>query len=360
MIKDNKSKQYEEKIKSRTDITFLNWENGYVNNSSRALVKCEKGHIWSASAKNLSNNSGCPRCAGSYHRTKQEQEKRIKEEFGFNFVKWVDEYGNNKSEFHVSCDHGHLFSANLTKLMKGKKCPDCQGAYKYSEKEAKKIVNESGYFSFIKWDDKYNGVMSSVVVSCTKGHKIKTRLTNIIAGFGCNRCNSGWIGKEEREKQLKELKGRFFVKWLTEYKNCFSKAVMMCEYGHIWSSPVMQLIKDTGYCPVCSPHGFNPNLTGTLYLLRSKCGTMMKIGITNSHKDRLLKLRRSTPFDFRCIERFEGEGHFVMKKEKELLNKYEPANLDKKFDGYTEWRKWDNEIILIFKQLQTAPEARNK
>ena len=48
-----------------------------------------------------------------------------------------------------------------------------------------------------------------------------------------------------------------------------------------------------------------------------------------------------------------------MKKEKELLNKYEPANLDKRFDGYTEWRKWDDEIILIFKQLQTAPEARN-
>lgn len=351
MKQSKDSLYYETQIKQRDDVTFVRWEETYKTSKSKAVVSCKEGHVWSASANNLVHGSGCPRCSGCYCRTKEEQELRFKSEFGFSFVSWVNGYKNNKSNAVVSCHQLHKFECNLVQLKKGKKCPTCQGSYKLSEKEAVNKINNSGLFNFVKWENKYSGVMSNVIVRCKKNHELSVRLTNILLGHGCNRCNSNWVSKEDREFQLNNLNGRRFVRWEDKYKNCFSKAVMACELNHQWSSPVMQLIKNTGFCPVCSPRGFNQNVDGTLYILRSSDGEMMKIGISNSPKNRFLQLRRSTPFKFRCIEKWTSDGVSVLKMENNLLSKFEKVDFNKKFDGYTEWRKWDPKVIDEIKLL---------
>lgn len=352
MCNSNFSEHYENILKKRDDLSFLGWESKYKNNKSKARVICTNGHEWVASANNLANGSGCPKCSGCYCHTQEEQEMRFRDEFNLIFLNWLENYNNSNSNAVVMCAESHEFTCSINQLRKGKKCPECQGSYKNSEKEVIEKINNTVVFSFINWSDKYRGVMSNADVMCNNGHRTSVRLTNILAGHSCNKCSNGWIDSETREKELNSLKGRKFVRWEGDYKNCFSKAVMSCESGHEWSSPVMQLIKDTGYCPICSPHGFNPTLDGVLYVLRSSDGTMMKIGISNSPKNRFLKLRRSTPFKFRCVEKWISDGYSVMKKEKELLGEYEKIKFNLPFDGYTEWRVWDESIIEKIRLLQ--------
>ena len=70
----------------------------------------------------------------------------------------------------------------------------------------------------------------------------------------------------------------------------------------------------------------------------------MKIGITNNPEQRHNKLKRATPFSFKRIELIEGPGELIANLEKELLAEYRPVEFTKTFDGYSEWRLWDDSI----------------
>ena len=90
--------------------------------------------------------------------------------------------------------------------------------------------------------------------------------------------------------------------------------------------------------------GFDRTKDGFLYVLRSDCGQYMKIGITNNPERRNTELTRDTPFQFTRIELIEGTGEQIANLEKELLAEYQPAEFDNHFDGYTEWRLWNDSI----------------
>lgn len=347
----NNKEKNENKLSNLANKIFIKWDGEYKSSNSKALMKCNYGHEWSATVKNLLNNHGCPKCSGCYNRTKEEQEYRFTSEFGFSFIEWVNGYVNNLSNAKIKCSEGHEFSTNFVRLTRGKKCPKCQGAYKNSEKDIIKKINETESTTFISWELEYKGVMSKAVVKCDKGHVYSVRITNILNGHGCQKCKNGWVEQEEREKQLNSLDGKKFVKWEDGYENSNSKAVMRCNEGHEWSSLIQNLINGHG-CPVCSPGGFRTSLEGTLYILRSNDGAVMKIGISNSPKNRHLQLRKTTPFKFTCIEKWNSDGQSVLNKEKELLRKYEKVKFNIQFDGSSEWRKWDPEIINDIRKLQ--------
>ena len=86
----------------------------------------------------------------------------------------------------------------------------------------------------------------------------------------------------------------------------------------------------------------------------------MKIGITYNPKQRHNKLKRDTPFKFDCVELIEGPGEQIANLEKELLAEYQPAEFTETFDGYSEWRLWDDSIrhkLISFmnKELTNGP-----
>ena len=51
----------------------------------------------------------------------------------------------------------------------------------------------------------------------------------------------------------------------------------------------------------------------------------------------------------------EGDGEFIFNLEKELLAEYRPAEFTETFDGYSEWRLWNSNILNQIKQ-----EKRNE
>lgn len=97
-------------------------------------------------------------------------------------------------------------------------------------------------------------------------------------------------------------------------------------------------------CLGCVSFGFDITGVGFLYVLRSDCGQYMKIGNRNKPNQRQAQLSKATPFSFKRIEIIEGQGEQIANLEKELLTKYQPVEFDSQFNGYSEWRLWDDSV----------------
>ncbi|MGL5390061.1 MAG: GIY-YIG nuclease family protein [Shewanella sp.] len=91
--------------------------------------------------------------------------------------------------------------------------------------------------------------------------------------------------------------------------------------------------------------GYDQTKQGELYALKSKCGTMVKIGISNNTKRRLSRLKLATPFAWECVKVVSGQGGIIAGLEKKLHSITEQVIFSDKFDGYTEWRVWDDRIL---------------
>ena len=98
-------------------------------------------------------------------------------------------------------------------------------------------------------------------------------------------------------------------------------------------------------CPLCNLGGFNMAAAGFLYAIKSDCGRYVKVGITNSPKDRFSQLKRSTPFSFNIehVVMFDV-GRDARRKENKIHDKFKSAGFTG-FDGATEWLEFDEEII---------------
>lgn len=161
----------------------------------------------------------------------------------------------------------------------------------------------------------------------------------------------------ERILQINALPNIRFVKWASEYANNTSKAVCRCLlHGGEWTSRVHHLLIGRG-CPKCAGSGYDRTKPATLYALRSECGTMVKIGISNDYKRRFIKLKRTTPFQWGCIALMHGCGVAVESAEEELHAMTERVDFDTKFDGFTEWRKWDSKLPLLLEHFRKKIEA---
>lgn len=294
-----------QQINARPNIEFVRWADVYQGKDSKAVCRCAlDGFEWATSVHSLINNgTGCPKCAGSIPPTAGDRIDSINRRRDISFCRWSDGYRNHKSKAIVKC------------------CID-------------------GF----EWAATVNSLLGA------KSH-------------GCPQCanNRRWTA-EERIAQINSLPNISFVRWDRKYRNCYSKAVCRCGIdGTEWAARVDNLLNIGQGCPRCAEYGFNPSKPGTLYILRSECGTMVKIGISNNHEQRHAQLRRRTPFNWSCIELLHSDdGSLIAELEKELHSFTEPATFREPFDGYTEWRKWDDRLPKWIKRYRARLDRYNK
>ena len=285
----------EQQINTLPNITFVHWDGEYRGARSKAVVRCTvDGHEWSARVSNLlDQGTGCPECSRKTGVDKQRihahvREQEINELTGITFIRWDGEYRNNLSKAIVSCAEDHKWSASVSSLVNKKHgCPECA-----ADKKRKPCC--------------------------------------------------------ERVAQINELPNVIFVRWEDEYTNCYSKAICRCSVGHEWCASVSNLLDQGTGCPQCVTSGYNPSKPGTLYALRSECGTMVKIGISNNYERRHRELTKATPFSWDCTELLHGDGALIASLEKALHGMTEPVEFTEPFHGYTEWRKWTPELVDWF------------
>ena len=202
-------------------------------------------------------------------------------------------------------------------------------------------ISELPNIEFSGWDGDYVGTTSRVMCKCKiDGFEWTTTLSSLLhVGTGCPNCSRKrrWTA-EERIEQINSNSGIIFLSWDGEYKNHKSKANLKCGIdGFEWSARIDSVISSKKGCPKCSESGFNKNRNGSIYALRSMCGTMVKIGISHNTKKRHASLRNATPFEFELIAIFESDGYTVSDLELKFHANHKKVEFSERFDGYTEW-----------------------
>lgn len=362
-----------QQINALPNISFVRWDGEYKNSKSKAVCRCAvDGFEWAASVGSLVNGRyGCPHCAKRRRWTAEERIEQINGRPNIQFVRWEGEYRDNESKAICRCAvDGFEWAAAVAHLVRGTGCPQCS-LRAVSRKLRRPVdervaqINEIPNISFIRWEGVYRNSRSKAVYRCAiDGYEWKASVGAFINnGRGCPRCaGSRRRTAEERIEQINALPNISFVRWHDDYTDLNSKAICRCAIDGVeWATRVDRLLNAGTGCPQCAPYGYRPGKPGTLYILRSECGTMVKIGISNKYKKRLAGLRRRTPFDWNCIELLHSDdGSLIAEWEKELHSFTEQAQFSEPFDGYTEWRKWDDRLPMWLKRYRARLERYNK
>lgn len=289
----------EQQINELPNIRFVRWDGPYKGAPSKAVCRCEvDGYEWATSVHSLlAIGSGCPQCAGKRRWTAEERIEQINSISNIRFIRWVDHYKNGHSKAVCRCEVDDFeWSPSVDNLLiKGSGCPSCSGQRRWTA--------------------------------------------------------------EERIAQINTIPNIRFVRWGGPYKNHKSKAVIRCSANHEWSASVDNLLNSGTGCPSCAKSGFDKNKDSTLYFLRSECGAMVKIGVSNNHAQRHRILRHRTPFGWSCIELIHGRGSLIAELEKGLHGKTEQVEFSETFDGHTEWRKWTPEIPKLMREARIAADV---
>ena len=243
--------------------------------------------------------------------------------------------GHSKRHSIFQCQEGHQWSAKANSVLNGHGCPECYAASKCkSEVLWPEGITCAAYSGKISTKSRFR---------CDVGHEWLAVGSDVARGRHiCPVCST--VNRHLKHDDIvNRLSVRGFL--LREYGGCVSRSLstLECAEGHIWESTLGNIFAGRG-CPSCAESGYDRSRRGTLYALRSECGSNVKIGISNDYKARHATLKRATPFDWSCIFIAHGNGVAVAESEKELHSLTEQALFDAQFDGYTEWRKWDDRI----------------
>lgn len=270
-------------------------------------------------------------------------------------------YRNNSSHTAITCpNHGVFFQTPMSHLA-GQGCPECG-------KEKKSILNTKTTDHFIQsaisvHGDRYSYEKSIYVrndkkleIICREHGSFWMTPNAHKNGQGCAKCADEFNARKRLKpfseflSQAHEAHESKYQYTESTYSGDSGKLEIICsEHGAFWQSPNSHL-KGRG-CPKCSVPGFDVSKEGHLYLLRSDCGSYMKVGIANKLRDRHSRLRHRTPFGFKVAHVYSGCGQRIASLEKHYHSRLESCGF-RRFDGATEWFKFDSDIAEEIKQLQ--------
>lgn len=257
-------------------------------------------------------------------------------------------YQSTHKKVSIHCPYHGAFEQSPANHLSSHGCPHCGSIdislTKRSNKEsfvnkAKQIHGSKYCYSKVV----YVNNLSKVTITCHEHGEFTQIPASHLRGNGCPMCAGKNKDTSEIIKEFKMVHGVSYIYDCVEYIGAHNKVVVVCEkHGEFLISPANHL-KGRG-CPGCTKTGFDRTRSASLYVLRSDCGQYMKIGITHNPKQRHNKLKRDTPFSFRCVELIESIGEQIANLEKKLLAEYQPVEFAETFDGSTEWRLWDDSV----------------
>ena len=257
-------------------------------------------------------------------------------------------YRSTHQKLIINCPEHGVFEQSPANHLSSHGCPDCGliniSLTKRSNKES--FVNKARQIHGNKYC--YSKVLyinnsSKVIILCHEHGEFTQVPTSHLRGNGCPMCAGKNKDTGSIIKEFRLVHGRTYDYDKVVYSGAHNKVTVRCEkHGDFVVSPANHL-KGRG-CPGCTKTGFDRTRSASLYVLRSCCGRYMKIGITHNPKQRHNKLKRDTPFSFRCVELIEGTGEQMANLEKKLLAEYQPVEFAETFDGSTEWRLWDDSV----------------
>lgn len=284
-------------------------------------------------------------------------------------IKHGDKYDYSKSEYkggviniEIICKkHGsffqrpanHLFSQGCKKCgVEKRTLEQVMPIHKFISK-AKSIHGNRYCYDLVE----FSSVKNKVKIICKEhGEFTQTVDSHLNKKRGCSKCNGG-TGYDSLSfiEVARSVHGDKYTYDNVVYINQNNKVVITCKiHGDFLQAPSSHL-QGVG-CRKCASYGYNTGRLGYLYVLRSNCGKYLKIGISHSHRHRLRKLLRDTPFEFSLYFLIRANGDLIANMESKFHKVFDSAGF-KGFDGATEWFHYDSEKL---EQLKNYGESINE
>jgi hypothetical protein len=164
----------------------------YLNNRTKLLWECVKGHQWWARSGNIIRGQWCPECG---IKKGAEKRKSTIEEM-YNLAKahggkcHSTKYINNRTKLLWECSKGHKFSATPDSAQQGKWCPICgrENAAKkrrFTIGEMQQIAESRNGKCISKI---YTNKKTKLLWECSVGHQWEAIPDNIKRGSWCPIC----------------------------------------------------------------------------------------------------------------------------------------------------------------------------
>lgn len=271
------------------------------------------------------------------------------------------EYVSGRKAVKIICHKHGLFEQRPDNHLIGKSCRYCSledrrlGLKSFIDKSVAIHGNRYDY-SLVS----YKNNRTKVRIICKTHGEFEQTPRSHLSGFNCYKCAKISAGLSNRVcvddfiLSARKVHGfRYDYSLISEINKTISKVKIICEHHGVFTQTASKHLIGSG-CPSCAKTGFDPSKAATLYVLRSECGSFIKVGISKDTKTRFRTLKAKTPFEFSPIEQLHGDGLFVADAEKKLHAIGESANLVG-FDGCTEWFKYDREIINMAVKMFKQP-----
>lgn len=110
----------------------------YVGNSTKLLIKCDKGHIFKMRWNNFQQGQRCPICDKSHKKNYEDIKMEIEKE---KYKLITCEYRNSKEKLLIMCPNGHTYKSSWNNFRRGRRCPMCN--ITKGEKKIKEILDNN-------------------------------------------------------------------------------------------------------------------------------------------------------------------------------------------------------------------------
>lgn len=160
----------------------------YSNNRMKLDVRCNKGHIWTPTFKEVLRGSWCGYCAKNVKNTVSDLNIML-DKMDATFL--GDDFVNSYTALDVLCNKcNHIFHPTYGSIRTGCGCPECSYDVKrFSYDFVASIIEKAGGTLI---SEKYKSTADKVTISCNKCNLIWDKtFSSIRAGSWCPKCSTG-------------------------------------------------------------------------------------------------------------------------------------------------------------------------
>jgi len=244
--------EYVKEFINSTGYTLLS--DNYKNNMTKLLIRCDKGHEYSVTIGNFQKGNRCSICSGvNNKKLTYSYVKEFINSTGYTLLS--NDYTNIGTKLLIRCDKGHEYSAIFKSFKNGCRCSICshkKAGFKkrISFSEVKETIEMENY-TLLSNDYINSGAKLKVI--CPEGHEYNVSFSHFKNGTRCRYCMSDILNIKLKHSYdyVKSYIESFGYTLLSDtYTNNKSKIEIKCDKGHRFSM-IFNSFQRGQRCPIC-------------------------------------------------------------------------------------------------------------
>lgn len=241
-------KKFQEVHGDRYDYSLVN----YISTHKKVIVKCKIHGVFSQAPSNHLKGKGCPDCGGNFRYDNEKIIGRFRKVHGDRYNYSLVNYIDNRTKVKIICSQHGEFEQTPASHLKGTRCPDCGGRFRYdNEKIIKKFqeIHGSRYnYSLVNFINS----TTKVKIICSEHGQFEQAPSDHLSGKGCPDC--GGRTQYDNKKLIERFRGVHGDRYdylLVNYINVVTRVKINCKKHGIFEQTPANHLLGKG-CPTCN------------------------------------------------------------------------------------------------------------